>query len=99
MLLPMNASGANTAVVDALASGLPLVTTDVGGIRDYGGGTVFPIVANNDDDGMIALIEQYLARRKWRDETAGNCRRFAEKHLSPQIVAQKHIEAYQELTA
>ncbi len=42
LLLPMNDSGANTAVLEALACGLPIVTTDVGGIRDYGGGTVFP---------------------------------------------------------
>jgi glycosyltransferase involved in cell wall biosynthesis len=99
MLLPMNASGANTAVVDALASGLPLVTTDVGGVRDYGGETVFPLVANNDDDAMVAMVEQYLAKRQWRDEIAGNCRRFAESNLTPQLAAQKHLQAYQELTA
>jgi glycosyltransferase involved in cell wall biosynthesis len=99
MMLPMNASGANTAVVDALASGLPLVTTDVGGVRDYGGGTVFPLVANDDDDAMVAMVEKYVAGRKWRDEIAADCRRFAEAYLTPQLAAQKHMQAYQELTA
>jgi len=99
MLLPMNDSGANTAVVEALVSGLPLVTTDVGGIRDYGGGTVFPIVANNDDDAMVALVEQYLAKPAWRDETSRKCRQFAEETLAWPLVARKHLQAYAELTA
>ena len=68
MLLPMNDSGANTAVVEALASGLPIATTDVGGIRDYGGGSIFPVVPNNHDDEMIALVEQYFSRPDWRDQ-------------------------------
>ena len=46
----MNESGANTAVVESLACGLPIVTTDVGGIRNYGGNDLFPIVNNNDDE-------------------------------------------------
>lgn len=99
MLLPMNDSGANTAVVEAIASGLPVVTTDVGGIRDYGGGTLFPIIANNDDDAMIALVEEYVSRPNWRNETSGKCRQFAEKFLAWPPVAQKHLEAYRELTA
>jgi glycosyltransferase involved in cell wall biosynthesis len=78
MLLPMNDSGANTAVVEALASGLPLATTDVGGIRDYSGGDAFPVVANNDDDAMIALVERYLAAPAWRNEAARRCREFLE---------------------
>lgn len=99
MLLPMDDSGANTAVVEAITSGLPVVTTDAGGIKDYGGGTVFPIVANNDDDAMIALVEEYLAKPNWRAETGGKCRQFAEKFLAWPLVAQKHLEAYRELTA
>jgi glycosyltransferase involved in cell wall biosynthesis len=99
LLLPMNGSGANTAVVEALSSGLPVVTTDVGGIRDYAGGDVFAVVANNDDEAMIALVEQYLSKPKWRDEIGQRCRQFAEQTLAWPLVAEKHLEAYQELTA
>ncbi len=99
MLLPMNDSGANTAVVEALASGLPIVTTDAGGIRDYGGGTILPVVANDDDAAMVGLVEQYLSRPAWRAETGRNCRQFAEQSLAWPLVAQKHLQAYRELTA
>jgi glycosyltransferase involved in cell wall biosynthesis len=99
MLLPMNESGANTAVVEALASGLPLVTTDVGGIRNYGGETVFPIVASNDDDGMIELVSHYLSKPAWRDEIARRCRQFAEDVLAWPLVARMHLKAYQEFLA
>lgn len=99
MLLPMNDSGANTAVVEALASGLPIVTTDVGGIRDYGGGTMFTVVANGDHDGMISLVEQYLSKRLWRDEIGQKCRHFAEDVLAWPKVAQQHLKAYREFAA
>jgi glycosyltransferase involved in cell wall biosynthesis len=97
MLLPMNDSGANTAVVEALTSGLPVVTTDVGGIRDYAGGEIFPVVANNDDDAMIALVEQYLNQPAWRTETGRRCRQFTEQKMAWPLVAQKHLELYRNL--
>jgi glycosyltransferase involved in cell wall biosynthesis len=99
MLLPMNNSGANTAVIEALACGLPVVTTDVGGIRDYGGGSVFPVVANNDDEAMIALIEKYLSTPEWRDQAGRKCRQFAKETLAWPLVAHKHLQAYRELAA
>jgi FkbM family methyltransferase len=99
MLLPMNDSGANTAVVEALASGLPIVTTDVGGIRDYGGGTIFSVVANDDTNAMVALVEQYLSKPAWRAEISQKCRRFAEDNLAWPVVAQKHLQIYRELNA
>ena len=99
MLLPMNDSGANTAVVESLASGLPVVTTDVGGIRDYGGGSIFPVVANNNDDEMTALVEQYFSRPSWRDEVAKNCRAFAETRLAWSNIAKQHVKIYREFAA
>jgi glycosyltransferase involved in cell wall biosynthesis len=97
LLLPMNDSGANTAIVESLACGTPIVTTDVGGIRDYGGGTVFPVVANNDDDAMVALMEKYLDGAGWRNEIGARGREFAVNALAWQIIAQQHLEAYETL--
>jgi glycosyltransferase involved in cell wall biosynthesis len=99
VLLPMNESGANTAVVEALACATPVVTTDVGGIRDYGGGTIYPVVRNNDDDAMIALIEQYLAQPGWRNRIAQQCREFAVRTLAWPLIARQHLEAYEALAA
>jgi glycosyltransferase involved in cell wall biosynthesis len=97
MLLPMNDSGANTAVVEALTSGLPVVTTDVGGIRDYAGGDILPVIAQNDDDAMVALVEQYLAKPDWRDEIGRRCRQFAEQKMAWPLVARKHLDFYRTL--
>jgi len=97
MLLPMNDSGANTSIVEALSSGLPVVTTDVGGIRDYGGDDILPIVANNDDNAMVALVEQYLSNPGWRNNTARRCRQFAEKKMAWPQVAQRHLDLYRSL--
>jgi glycosyltransferase involved in cell wall biosynthesis len=94
LLLPMDDSGANTAVVESLASGLPVITTDVGGIRDYGGGSVFPIVENNDDGAMLNLLERALDDAAWRNDIADRCRRFAEQELSCALMAQRHADVY-----
>jgi len=99
LLLPMNDSGANTAIVEALSCGLPVVTTDVGGIRDYGGGTVFPVVENNNDEAMLALIDRHLAQPAWRDQIARDSRAFAESHLAWPLIAGRHADLYRKLGA
>ena len=99
LMLPMNDSGANTAVVEALTSGLPVLTTDVGGIRDYGGNDFFPVVANNDDDAMVALAEKYLSQPDWRNEISQRSREFAEKKMAWPVIAQQHLEFYRRLAA
>jgi glycosyltransferase involved in cell wall biosynthesis len=95
-LLPMVDCGASTAVVDALAAGLPPLTTDVGGIRDYGGGDVFPVVERNDHERMAELALRYLEDKEWRRQVAMRCREFAEVYLSWPAVASQHIALYLE---
>jgi glycosyltransferase involved in cell wall biosynthesis len=98
MLLPMQDSGANTAVVEALASGLPVVTTDVGGIRDYGGGTVYPLVANDDDEAMALAVQRLLGDDRHRGEQSRAARRFAQEQLAWERVVARHIAIYKTLT-
>jgi glycosyltransferase involved in cell wall biosynthesis len=97
LLMPVENSGVNTAIVEALACGLPIVTSDVGGIRDYGGGSVYSVIASEDDDAMVELVERYLNSESLRDETGKKCRAFAEQSLSWSLIAQQHLTAYKEL--
>lgn len=97
LLLPMNDSGANTAVVEALGCGLPIVTCDVGGIRDYGGGDLFPVVANDDDDAMLKAVMEFLDVPEQRNEVGRACRAFATSELSWPHVARQHATVYRSL--
>jgi glycosyltransferase involved in cell wall biosynthesis len=95
LFMPMEDSGANNAIIEALACGLPVVTTDVGGIRNYGGESVFSLVANNDDEGCLNLLEQYLTNAELRQTVGKACRAFAEERLEWAVVAKEYIRAYE----
>ena len=97
LLLPLNDGGANTALVEGLACGLPVVTTDRGGTRSYGAGSLYPVVANDDDDAMLELIAAYVRDPNWRQEVSARCRRFAEEKLAWEFAAMRHVELYQRL--
>ncbi|HYE33190.1 MAG TPA: glycosyltransferase family 4 protein [Methylomirabilota bacterium] len=99
LLLPMNASGANNAIVEALACGLPILTTDVGGARDYGGGTIYPLAKNDADDELIDLTLQILRSETARMKISQAAREFAVERLAWPKVAAEHLRAYQELSS
>lgn len=95
LLLPLKDCSANNAIVEAMACGTPVVTNNVGGIRDYGGGNVYP-VANSDED-IIQLVEKYVSNEEYRNKIGEKCREFAIKNLDWRIIAQKHLEVYKKI--
>jgi glycosyltransferase involved in cell wall biosynthesis len=99
LLLPLDDSCANTAVVEALAVGLPLVTTDVGGIRDYGGGSAYPIVANDDVDAATELLRRLLDDPSERARQAAAQRQFAVERLDWSRIVAEHLVVYQRVAA
>ena len=94
LLMPLEDSGANTGIVQALATGLPIITTDVGGIRSYGGDEVFPLVENNDTQKMVELFYQYYNDIKFRNFISEKQRNFAVEKLDWLKVAQEHVNLY-----
>ena len=99
LLLPLLDGGGNTALVESLACGLPIVTTDAGGTRSYGAGSLYPVVANDDDGAMLDLIVAYLEDPKRRQEISERSRRFAEEKLSWDVTALQHADLYKRLFA
>lgn len=97
MLMPMEAVAASNAVVEALACGVPIVSTDVGGMRDYGGGTLFPAVPRHDDGGIIDETMRLATRESERHAMSKRMRDFAVTHLRWGQAAADHWRAYAEL--
>jgi glycosyltransferase involved in cell wall biosynthesis len=97
MLLPLQDSGANTAVVEALSCGLPLVTTRVGGISDYGGGSVYPVVDNDDDGLAVDLLVRLLDDSGHHALWAARGRAFALEHLCWSRTVPEHLNVYMAL--
>jgi len=97
MLMPMLDSGANTAIVQALSVGLPIITTDTGGIRSYGGGSVFEVINNNDSSSMTALFARYFNDEGFRNEISAGQRSLATEHLDWRLIAKQHASIYKNL--
>jgi glycosyltransferase involved in cell wall biosynthesis len=77
LLLPLSDAGANNTVLEALSCGLPIATNDVGGIRDYGGGSAFPVAADRHH-ALAQLALDYLSNTELRAEIAQRQRTLAE---------------------
>ncbi len=95
LLMPMQDSGANTAIVQAISCGLPIVTTDVGGIRSYGGGEIFPVVENKASKAMAELFKKYYYDEDFRNSVSENLRRFAIDQLDWNLIATQHRNVYE----
>ncbi|MEM1157519.1 MAG: glycosyltransferase family 4 protein [Verrucomicrobiota bacterium] len=97
MFLPLVHSGANNAVVEAMSCGLPIVTTDVGGIRDYGGGSIYELAAPGCVDSHQALLDRYLDGTDLCSRISKDIRDFSVRYLDWKVVVPEHLKAYREL--
>jgi glycosyltransferase involved in cell wall biosynthesis len=56
LLMTLEDSTANNAVLEALATGLPIVAEDVGGTREYVGSAAGRLLPKGDVDGLVATL-------------------------------------------
>ena len=94
-LIPFKDCAANNAIVESLACGLPIVTSDRGGVRDYGAGTVYPLATDHSAAALASLCERYVAEPAWRAGIATASRTFAIETLAWPVIARRHLELYE----
>lgn len=97
LLLPLQCAGAVNSLLEALACGVAPVTNDVGGVRDYGGGDVYPLAPCADADAMIELAERLLDDPDHRRAVADRCRQFAVDQLAWPRIAAQHADVYRQV--
>jgi glycosyltransferase involved in cell wall biosynthesis len=77
MVLPLLDTTGNLAVLEAISCGLPIVVSDVGGIRDYLDSSCASFAAPKDAKTMANHVLQLLQNPKGREELSEGCRKKA----------------------
>lgn len=88
LVMPLEDCTANNAILEAMACGLPLVVTDVGGVRDYIGEECARLTPASSPDGMAEAIVELLQEPAAREAMGRAARRRAETFAWPRVASQ-----------
>ncbi|MBK5274134.1 MAG: glycosyltransferase family 4 protein [Desulfuromonadales bacterium] len=79
LLVPMKDCTANNSVLEGMACGLPVITTDIGGIRDYVNEECAILCQPGDADGMADRLMQLLGDHACKKEMGKAANRKSEE--------------------
>jgi glycosyltransferase involved in cell wall biosynthesis len=98
LFLPVRSATANNALLEGIACGLPVVSSDISAMRAYLEGTNALLVAGNDPSELAAAIVRLRGDAELRTTMGLRSRERAESLAWPQI-APEYIRAYQDVLA
>jgi len=87
--------GVPIVLLEAMASGISCVASDVGGVRDLIGGTGIP-VASGDEDGFVRAVGGLLSDHGARSERARSARVRALEYYDIEIWGERMLRVYRE---
>jgi glycosyltransferase involved in cell wall biosynthesis len=93
MLVPMKDCTANNSVLEGMACGLPIITTDIGGIRDYVDTECAVLCRKGDAQGMADAIFELFSDYERRCRM-GKAARDKSMNFSWQRVSKMLVDAY-----
>ncbi len=96
LLMTIEAATANNAILEALACGLPIVSEDVGGIREYTGATAASLHSPGDAEGLANSVAA-LRKNSGLRQSMSSAARTRAMELDWSIVAQNTAAVYQKL--
>jgi glycosyltransferase involved in cell wall biosynthesis len=96
LLLPMLESTANNTILEAMACGLPIVTTNLFGVRDYVDDTCAILTPLHDPGALADSVSQMQYSPETLNAMAGAARRRSEDFSWPNV-AQQTMTLYSKL--
>lgn len=99
LLLTSDREGTPNVVMEAMASGLPVVATNVGGAKELieDGVTGF-LFEPADEQGAVARLEQLIRNRELCIRAGQQARQFIQRHRSPESLPQFLAGLYDKAT-
>ncbi|MCL2800150.1 MAG: glycosyltransferase family 4 protein [Treponema sp.] len=89
--------GLSLSALEAMACGLPVIATDVGGVRDLAQENGI-LIADDDDDALYEAMKKLMNNSELR-QTMGKISKEMVKEFSAPVMAEKYAALYDELTA
>ncbi len=93
--LPSVTEGTPNSIIEAMAQGLPIVATDVGGIPDVVSSATGILIQPNDTAALTEAIVQLAADAQLRQRMGESARRRYEQLFSPDAVMPVLLNSYQ----
>jgi glycosyltransferase involved in cell wall biosynthesis len=97
-VLPSHSEGVSLALLEAMAAGLPVIVTEVGGlpevVTDGENGLLIPV---GDAEALARALRRLLAEPNWARQLGENARRRVRDHFSLDRLGRQINEIYEEL--
>jgi len=98
LVLPSLEDNCPMVVLEAMAAGLPVAAANVGGVPDLvRDGETGVLFSPTDESSMAASVRRLLDDVDLAQRTAKTARDQAVQKFQPRVVAQKHLEVYEEV--
>ena len=82
-------------ILESYASGVPVLSTDVGGIYERMDESLGLLIASEDEEALLEKLNFMIDNRHNYDSR--HIRQYAEKHFSKEVIGQSLFDVYQEI--
>jgi glycosyltransferase involved in cell wall biosynthesis len=98
-VLPSLAEGTPNSIVEAMAHGIPIIASDVGGISDMIGNDAGILVPPGDADALAAAMRRLILDREAREQMGRVAKERYQKLFATDAVVPLLMDTYTRLTA
>ncbi len=98
-VLPSLTEGTPNVIIEAMAYGLPVISTTVGGVPDMVSNETGILVPPNDREALAQAMTRLAEDTRLREQMGGAARRQYEKLFSPALVLPLMLDTYKRVAA